>query len=100
MRLVEENPPSPLVSLPSRQAMLPIEQHHVPKEAALFVMSLVKAARRALLSAEGYRRRAGPWRSWISGWKTRRTGWPYEPQTNAASARPRGGRADPGGPDP
>ena len=40
--------------------MLPIEQHHVPKEAALFVMSLVKAARRALLSAEGYRRRAGP----------------------------------------
>jgi hypothetical protein len=31
-----------------------VEQHHVPKEAALFVMSLVKAARRALLSAEGY----------------------------------------------
>jgi hypothetical protein len=34
--------------------MLLIEQHHVPKEAGLFVMSLVKAARRALLSAEGY----------------------------------------------
>ena len=34
--------------------MLPIEQHHMPKEAPLFVMSLVKAARRALLSAEGY----------------------------------------------
>jgi hypothetical protein len=34
--------------------MLLIEQHHVPKEAAPFVMSLVKAARRALLSAEGY----------------------------------------------
>jgi hypothetical protein len=34
--------------------MLLIEQHHVPKESALFVMSLVKAARRALLSAEGY----------------------------------------------
>ena len=34
--------------------MLLIEQHHVPKEAALFVLSLVKAARRALLSAEGY----------------------------------------------
>ena len=34
--------------------MLLIEQHHVPEEAALFVMSLVKAARRALLSAEGY----------------------------------------------
>ncbi len=29
-------------------------QHHVPKEAALFVLSLVRAARRALLSAEGY----------------------------------------------
>jgi hypothetical protein len=31
-----------------------LEQHHVPQEAALFVLSLVKAARRALLSAEGY----------------------------------------------
>jgi hypothetical protein len=36
------------------KGMLLIEQHHVPQEAALFVMSLVKAARRALLSAEGY----------------------------------------------
>jgi hypothetical protein len=36
------------------KGMLLIEQHHVPEEAALFVMSLVKAARRALLSAEGY----------------------------------------------
>jgi hypothetical protein len=36
------------------KGMLLIEQHHVPKEAALFVTSLVKAARRALLSAEGY----------------------------------------------
>src|SRR5215471_15926187 len=36
------------------KGMLLIEQHHLPKEAALFVMSLVKAARRALLSAEGY----------------------------------------------
>jgi hypothetical protein len=36
------------------KGMLMIEQHHVPQEAALFVMSLVKAARRALLSAEGY----------------------------------------------
>ena len=35
-------------------SMLMIEQHHVPPEAALFVMSLVKAASRALLSAEGY----------------------------------------------
>jgi hypothetical protein len=34
--------------------MLMIEQHHVPPEAALFVMSLVKGASRALLSAEGY----------------------------------------------
>ena len=34
--------------------MLMIKQHHVPPEAALFVMSLVKAASRALLSAEGY----------------------------------------------
>jgi hypothetical protein len=34
--------------------MLLIEQHHVPQKAALFVLSLVKAARRALLSAEGY----------------------------------------------
>ncbi len=36
------------------KGMLMIEQHHVPKEAGLFVMSLVKAARRALLAAEGY----------------------------------------------
>jgi hypothetical protein len=36
------------------KGMLLIEQHHVPKEASVFVMSLVKAARRALLSAEGY----------------------------------------------
>lgn len=36
------------------KGMLLIEQHHVPKEAALFVLSLVKATRRALLSAGGY----------------------------------------------
>ena len=36
------------------KGMLLIEQHHVPPKAALFVMSLVKAAARALLSAEGY----------------------------------------------
>jgi hypothetical protein len=36
------------------KGMLMIKQHHVPPEAALFVMSLVKAASRALLSAEGY----------------------------------------------
>jgi hypothetical protein len=36
------------------KGMLLIEQHHVPQEAALFVLSLVKAARRALLSAKGY----------------------------------------------
>ena len=36
------------------KGMLLIEQHHVPKEVALFVLSLVKAARWALLSAEGY----------------------------------------------
>ncbi len=36
------------------KGMLLIEQHHVPQEAALFVLSLVKAARRALLSAEDY----------------------------------------------
>ena len=35
------------------KGMLMIEQRHVPPE-ALFVMSLVKAASRALLSAEGY----------------------------------------------
>jgi hypothetical protein len=34
--------------------MLMIEEHHVRPEGALFVMSLVKAASRALLSAEGY----------------------------------------------
>jgi hypothetical protein len=34
--------------------MLLIEQHHMPKEAALFVLSLVKATGRALLSAERY----------------------------------------------
>ena len=34
--------------------MLLIEQHHVPQEAALFVLSLVKEGRRALPSAEGY----------------------------------------------
>jgi hypothetical protein len=36
------------------KGMLLLEQHHVPQEAVLFVLSLVKAARRALLSAEGY----------------------------------------------
>ena len=36
------------------KGMLMIEQHHVPPDAALFVMSLVKAASRALASAEGY----------------------------------------------
>lgn len=34
--------------------MLLIELHHVPQEAALFVLSLVEAARRAPLLAEGY----------------------------------------------
>ena len=36
------------------KGMLLLERHHVPQEAVLFVLSLVKAARRALLSAEGY----------------------------------------------
>jgi hypothetical protein len=35
-----------------RPALL-IERHHAPHEAALFVLSLVEAARRALLLAEG-----------------------------------------------
>lgn len=30
------------------------ELHHKPQEAVLFALSLVKAARRMLLSAEGY----------------------------------------------
>jgi hypothetical protein len=50
------------------KGMLLIEQHHVPQEAALFVLSLVRAARRALLSAEGIRWN-GRWRCWISRWK-------------------------------
>jgi hypothetical protein len=36
------------------KGMLKIEQHFVPPEAAVFVIALVKAASRALLSAEGY----------------------------------------------
>ncbi len=36
------------------KGMLLIGQHHVPQKAALSVLSLVKAARRALLSAERY----------------------------------------------
>jgi hypothetical protein len=36
------------------KAMLMMEQHHVPKEAALFVLSLVRASRRALLTSTGY----------------------------------------------
>ncbi len=36
------------------QGMLLTGQHHVPQEAAVFVLSLVRAARRAPLSAEGY----------------------------------------------
>jgi hypothetical protein len=36
------------------KGMLMIKQHHVSPEWALFVMSLVEAASRALLSAEGY----------------------------------------------
>ena len=37
------------------RAMLLIEQQNIPKESVIFVLSLVKAARRALLSATGYR---------------------------------------------
>ena len=36
------------------KGMLMIKQHHVPPNAVLFVMSLMKAASRTLLSAEGY----------------------------------------------
>jgi hypothetical protein len=36
------------------KGMLLIEQHYVPQDAALFVLSLARAARRALLSAGGY----------------------------------------------
>jgi hypothetical protein len=36
------------------KGMLLIEQHHVPQDGALFVLSLARAARRALLSAGGY----------------------------------------------
>src|ERR1700730_13344519 len=46
--------------------MLMIKQHHVPPEAALFVMSLVKAASRALLSAEGHQ--VGRWRAGLDSW--------------------------------
>ena len=51
------------------KGMLLIEQQNIPKESVIFVLSLVKAARRALL------RRLGiasimPLRSWTSGWKT------------------------------
>jgi len=35
------------------KGMLLIEQHHVPQEAALFVLSLVKAARRAVAVGRG-----------------------------------------------
>jgi len=35
--------------------MLLIEQQNIPKESIIFVLLLVKAARRALLSATGYR---------------------------------------------
>ena len=54
-----------------------LEQHHVPQEAALFVLSLVKAARRALLSAEATRLSVR-WPCWISGWTTPRSGQPDE----------------------
>jgi hypothetical protein len=37
------------------KGMLLIEQQNIPKESVIFVLSLVKAARRALLSATGYR---------------------------------------------
>ncbi len=36
------------------KGMLLIEQHHVPQEAAVFVLSLVEVARRALLPTGGY----------------------------------------------
>ena len=64
------------------RGMLLIEQRHVPQEAALFVLSLVKAARRALLSAEGYQwsRR---WPCWITGWTTPRSGQPDESYAGA-----------------
>jgi hypothetical protein len=37
------------------KGMLLIEQQNIPKESVIFVLSLVSAARRALLSATGYR---------------------------------------------
>jgi hypothetical protein len=37
------------------KGMLLIEQRHISQESVIFVLSLVKAARRALLSATGYR---------------------------------------------
>ena len=49
--------------------MLLIEQQNIPKESIIFVLLLVRAARRALLSATGYRADK-PLRSWISGWRT------------------------------
>jgi hypothetical protein len=55
--------------------MLLIGQHHVPEEAAVFVLSLVKAARRALLSAG------------------------VEPDARSARAGPGRDRAGPGEPD-
>lgn len=60
------------------EGMLLIEQHHVPQEAALFVLSLVKATHRSLLSAEGYQVLSGRWPCWISGWTTLRREQPDE----------------------
>jgi hypothetical protein len=57
------------------KGMLFIEQHHVPKEVAVFVLSLVKAARPRCCRRRAIRW-SGRWRCWVSGWKTPRRGTP------------------------
>ena len=72
------------------KGMLLLERHHVPQEAVLFVLSLVKAARRALLSPRGTRLRRR-WPCWTSGWKTPRKGRPCESYAGASLAGPGSG---------
>jgi hypothetical protein len=80
------------------KGMLLIEQHHVPQEAALFVLSLVKAARRVLLSAEGYQvEQALTVLDQRMEDAAKRA--PDEPHAGAPRAGPSGGRAKPGEPD-
>ena len=62
------------------KGMLLIEQHHVPQEAAMFVLKLAWSRRPAGRCCRPRGTRwTGRWPCWISGWKTPRREQLHEP---------------------